>query len=183
MLKHRASVHDDVRTFRCPYCDATFSQRGLCDTHVRTVHDKKQAKYFCEHCGLPFSRKGQLNDHYQQAHPEHVALYRGHGAGASSSTAEVRSGLRFPRSPLRGTMVPSGSYIPPQPQVSLPHLVAPTTSYGVRRSQDLGISASTTPWNPYVIPTPTSGPLVQGSARDSEHQEQVPGTHNVPKTS
>lgn len=97
MLKHRASVHDDVRTFRCPYCDAMFSQRGLCDTHVRTVHDKKQAKYFCEHCGLPFSRKVQLNEHYEQVHPEYMATYGRYQAGQSSTTPGMPSTSRTAR--------------------------------------------------------------------------------------
>lgn len=85
MLKHRASVHDDVRIFRCPYCDANFSQRGLCDSHVKTVHDKKQAKYFCEHCGLPFSRKVNLNEHYEQAHPQYRSSLAPYHPGALST--------------------------------------------------------------------------------------------------
>lgn len=87
MLKHRASVHDDVRTFRCPYCDQNFAQRGLCDTHVRTVHDKKQAKYFCEHCGLPFSRKVQLNEHYETVHSEFMAAYGRFYLGLATTAA------------------------------------------------------------------------------------------------
>lgn len=91
MLKHRASVHDDVRTFRCPYCDMSFAQRGLCDNHVRSVHDKKQAKYFCEHCGLPFSRKAELSDHQKEAHPELGAPYRQYYVGGPSSAAGMAS--------------------------------------------------------------------------------------------
>lgn len=91
MLKHRASVHDDVRIFRCPYCDANFSQRGLCDSHVKTIHDKKQAKYFCEHCGLPFSRKVNLNEHYEQAHPQYRTSFGPYHAGASSVVPTTES--------------------------------------------------------------------------------------------
>lgn len=95
MLKHRASVHDDVRKFRCQYCDENFTQRGLCDAHVRSVHNKKQAKYFCEHCGLPFSKKVQLNGHYQTLHPESMAVQPGlpgvgRGAGPSEGTTTRR---------------------------------------------------------------------------------------------
>lgn len=94
MLKHRASVHDDVRTFRCPYCDQSFSQRGLCDTHVKVVHDKKQAKYFCEHCGLPFSRKILLTEHYQQVHPEYVATYGAQYLGGAATAATTTMASR-----------------------------------------------------------------------------------------
>lgn len=101
MLKHRASVHDDVRTFRCPYCDMRFPQRGLCDTHVRTIHDKKQAKYFCEHCGLPFSRKGQLDTHYGEAHPELAAPYSQYFVGGPSSAPGMASAPVTAREPAR----------------------------------------------------------------------------------
>lgn len=87
MLKHRASVHDDVRTFRCPYCDAVFSQRTVCDAHVRNVHDKKQAKYFCEQCGLPYSRKKHLHDHYAEVHPHLLQAYRAYEAAAADAEA------------------------------------------------------------------------------------------------
>lgn len=98
MLKHRASVHDDVRIFRCPYCDANFSQRGLCDSHVKTVHDRKQAKYFCEHCGLPFSRKVTLNEHYEQVHPEYRSSLGHYHGGAPSTIPTTRSmGLEIGR--------------------------------------------------------------------------------------
>lgn len=101
MLKHRASVHDDVRTFRCPYCDESFPQRGLCDAHVRNVHDRKQAKYFCEHCGLPFSRKVQLNEHYEQAHPEYLSTYGQYYSGSSSTAAAAIAGPSVGRDMVR----------------------------------------------------------------------------------
>lgn len=122
MLKHRASVHDDVRTFRCPYCELSFPQRGLCDTHVRSVHDKKQAKYFCEHCGLPFSRKVQLNEHYEQAHPEYMATYSPYYSSSPSTAPATAPGPSLARDTVRDDRALVGDTITPMQQ---PHRMFP----------------------------------------------------------
>lgn len=119
MLKHRASVHDDVRTFRCPYCELSFSQRGLCDTHVRTVHDKKQAKYFCEYCGSPFSRKVQLHEHYESDHPEYMTSY----AGQPSGVQTLPSAQTMPQSILdRGGPAPRDPFPTSRPAQTGPSM-------------------------------------------------------------
>ena len=39
-VRHLKSVHENIKDYCCPLCDAKFSQKGDLKKHVKSVHEK-----------------------------------------------------------------------------------------------------------------------------------------------
>ena len=44
LKKHAKSVHEAKKTFKCPVCVATLTQKGSLNRHIATVHDGKKQR-------------------------------------------------------------------------------------------------------------------------------------------
>lgn len=60
-------LHDNLRPFQCPTCNATFQMKTHLTAHVSTVHEKRKP-YVCEVCGLTFGLKWNRNNHVRRVH-------------------------------------------------------------------------------------------------------------------
>jgi predicted nucleic acid-binding Zn ribbon protein len=159
MVKHIRMVHENIRMFQCPYCSATFGQRGNCDAHVRAVHEKNKApRYSCPHCGLGFVKKNLLQEHVcaagggsYEADDRRRPEDDGAGpSGAAPITSNEGStpprGLHMPRPPegLRGIVESQPQHaIDPSRQVYLHPLHQLQEIYPRRLEEQYGVGMGT----------------------------------------
>ena len=53
--------------FKCSICDSSFTQKGLLNEQVASVHEGKKP-FKCNICDASFTRKGSLNIHMGSVH-------------------------------------------------------------------------------------------------------------------
>ena len=61
LFKPFTRIHLGIKPYKCALCDSTFSDKGACNSHMKThTGEEREA---CEKCGLVFSKKQKLKYH------------------------------------------------------------------------------------------------------------------------
>merc|ERR1712133_2074 len=72
MGKEKQSLHciemSDDRPFKCPICNAQYSQKGQLVIHEKNKHKIEGIKYECQDCSSKFSNKTSLTHHVNTIH-------------------------------------------------------------------------------------------------------------------
>ena len=67
LRRHKASsVHNNIRKYKCTYCDYTATESGHLDIHLRTHTDVRPFK--CQQCDSSFTQKHCLDNHILAKH-------------------------------------------------------------------------------------------------------------------
>ena len=54
-------IHLGIKPYKCAHCERTFSDKGACNSHMRTHTGEERDA--CPICGLVFSKKQKLKYH------------------------------------------------------------------------------------------------------------------------
>ena len=66
---HIATVHEEMKPFKCDICKAEFRHKVNLNTHIAKVHEKMKP-FKCDTCEAKFTQKSKLNTHVATVHEE-----------------------------------------------------------------------------------------------------------------
>ena len=67
MNTHIATVHEEMKPFKCDICKAEFRQKVNLNTHIAKVHEEMKP-FKCDLCNAKFTSKHSLNGHIAAVH-------------------------------------------------------------------------------------------------------------------
>ena len=62
-----ASVHEEMKSFKCKMCDESFSQNSNMERHISAVHEEIKG-FKCKMCEKSFSYKSNMEKHMTSIH-------------------------------------------------------------------------------------------------------------------
>ena len=70
LQRHKRSVHERVRAYKCDQCDYSCAQKGDLRQHQLAVHEQ-QKPHACQHCTYKCVRLSLLRQHCKSMHKGH----------------------------------------------------------------------------------------------------------------
>ena len=67
MKKHKQTVHEGRRDYKCDICGDAFSIQAHVKRHIQTVHEGRK-DYKCEYCGTTRTTSTSLRKHILRDH-------------------------------------------------------------------------------------------------------------------
>ena len=65
--RHIRAIHDQIKDFKCPFCEISCSQKGNLRLHIDQVH-KNIRKFSCEQCEYKSNFKNDIAKHVKSVH-------------------------------------------------------------------------------------------------------------------
>ncbi|KAA8496022.1 Gastrula zinc finger protein XlCGF9.1 [Porphyridium purpureum] len=67
LLRHKRSLHFNLRPFQCAHCSMSFQQRVHMTAHIAAIHEKKK-NASCPVCSRAFGTKSNMKKHVRNVH-------------------------------------------------------------------------------------------------------------------